>query len=169
MASFCSRSLQYKKLSCLQRGQSSALYGHGSIAILYHPHHHWQAWFRGEEKLNTALEVHPLSSFSAADRLSGSALWTHPQPRMPSPPRSETQLHGALGRGTGDGSTAWNQGVEVSLSPAESNLSLSPAESNLSQKEPTWAEAEPGRVVRSIHADAVWNQAQHLKWCHFEM
>lgn len=69
--------------------------------------------------------------------------------KCPSPTcSSETWLQDVLKRGTGEESTAWNQEVEASLSPAESNLS---------RKEPTWAEgsqAEPGRAVKSRDTSA---------------
>lgn len=144
MVSFHSRSLQYKKLSCLQRRLSSALCGHGCIAILYHPHHHpgkrsWtQPW--------KCILLPP-----SLQQTGGQDLWTPSSASDAIPTCSSgTRLHEALERGTGAGSTAWNQGVEVSLSPAEPNLSA---------KEPTQAEGsqtEPGRARQS---QAEWSKA----------
>lgn len=145
--SFRSNSFQYKKLLSAERRQSSALRGHGYIAIFYHPHHARGAWFQGKEKVNTALEVHPFASFCPAVRICPvDSILCH---QCPSPAcSSETRLQDVLKRGTGEESTAWNQEVEASPSPAESNLS---------RKEPTWAEgskAESGRAVKSSDASA---------------
>lgn len=118
--SFHSRSLQYKKLSCLQRrGRAQHC-----VAMLY-------CYFippTSSPRKAEHWKVPPLASSSPADRWSRSALWA-PSSAKDAMPLSF--LWDGLRRGSGVGSTTWNQ----ELGPTWASLS--------------WR--EPGRAGKGSH------------------
>lgn len=156
--SFHSRSLQYKKLSCLQRGgQSSALCWHGYIAVLYHSHHHQGAWFQVKEKSlllasTQVVRICPVDSILSQQCHSLPVLMYRKEALLWEAPHGTKRWRWAWAQL----SPTWAEGSQPKLKGA--NLSWrEPTWAKGSQAEPGWAklsQVESGKAVKSSHANA---------------